>query len=247
MIREQVRISTADGQCPSYVFAPSSSGQLPAIVFYMDAGGIRPAVVAMAERLAAAGYLVLLPDLFYRFGPYGPLVPIEVLSGDVMAVLGPLMATTDNRRAAVDTKAFIAYLDTRADVAGSFGAIGFCMGGGMALSAAASHPDRFGAVASFHGGSLATDAETSPHRLCANLKASVYIASAEQDDLYPPEQAQRFEAALNSAGVTFRAETYAGTAHGWMKPDFPVYHKAAAERGWAQMLAFFNCLRCPRS
>ena len=70
-------------------------------------------------RLAKAGYLVLLPDLFYRYGRYKTLVSKEVFRGDVRAILGPLMATTGNDKAARDTEAFLAYLDSRGDVAGS--------------------------------------------------------------------------------------------------------------------------------
>jgi carboxymethylenebutenolidase len=54
---------------------PAGGGPWPAVIFYMDAGGVRPAVLDMAQRLADAGYAVLLPDLFYRYGPYGPFVP----------------------------------------------------------------------------------------------------------------------------------------------------------------------------
>ncbi len=61
------------------------------------AGGIRPVALEMAEHLAKAGYAVMLPDPFYRYGPYGPLVPKDVFAGDVRAILGPLMATTSNR------------------------------------------------------------------------------------------------------------------------------------------------------
>ena len=113
----------------------------------MDAGGIRPAAIGMAERLAGAGYVVLLPDLFYRHGPYGPFDPKALFKGDVRAVLGPLMATTGNAAAAKDNAAFLAFLDTRADVTGDkVGAVGFCMGGGMAIAAAGTHPARFAAV-----------------------------------------------------------------------------------------------------
>ena len=239
MPREDTVLTTQDGRCPTYVFTAEGSGTGPAIVFFMDAGGIRPAVFAMAQRLADAGYVVLLPDLFYRFGAYGPFDPVEVLRGDVRAVLGPLMATTGNGKAAQDAGALLAYLDTRRDVEGrKVGAVGFCMGGGMAIAAAGTNPDRFAAVASFHGGNLATDAPDSPHAYAPQLKARLYLAAATDDASYPAEMAERLETALREAGISFQAETYPA-AHGWMKPDFPVFDEAVAERGWREMLAFF--------
>jgi carboxymethylenebutenolidase len=245
MPSEQATIRTPDGDCRVFVMAPGGDGPWPAVIFYGDAGGIRPAMIEMAGRLAEAGYLVLVPDLFYRYGPYGPLVPSEVFKGDVGAILGPLMATTGTDKAADDTGPWLDYLDTRDDVTGTrVGAVGFCMGGGMALAAAARFPKRFAAVASFHGGHLATDAPTSPHRRAPGLTAETYIASAENDDTYPPAMAARLESALSEAGVRYRAETYAGAAHGWMVPDFPVHDPAAADRGWNALLALFDrCLR----
>jgi carboxymethylenebutenolidase len=189
--------------------------------------------------------VVLLPDLFYRYGAYGPLVPKEVFKGDVAAILGPLMATTGNDKAAEDTGSFLAYLDTRVDVVqDKVGAVGFCMGGGMAIFAAATYARRFAAVASFHGGGLATDAPTSPHLRASELAATLYVASADQDVHYPPEMAARFEAALTQAGVAYQAELYVGAKHGWMVPDFPVYDADAAHRGWKAMLTLFDKALC---
>ena len=237
---EHVIIRTRDGDCPTHVMTPAGDGPWPAVVFYMDAGGVRPGVLDMAQRLADAGYIVLLPDLFYRYGPYGPLVPKDVFAGDLRAILGPLMATTGNDKAAEDTGALLACLDARSDIMGrKLGAVGFCMGGGMALAAAGTYPDRFSAVASFHGGNLATDAATSPHRLAPRLEAEVYLGVADNDGSYPPEMAERFETALTDAGVRYGTETYPA-AHGWMMPDIPVYDHAAAERGWGRMLALFD-------
>ena len=240
MPNEHVTIRTRDGDCPSQILTPPAGGPWPAVIFYMDAGGIRPAVTDMAQRLADAGYVVLLPDLFYRYGAYGPFVPREVFAGDSRAILGPLMATTGNDKAAHDTEAFLAYLDTRHDVAGHrVGAVGFCMGGGMAIAAAGTWPDRLAAVASFHGGNLATDLPTSPHLFAPKLKAELYIAAAENDRSYPPAMAERLEQVLTQAGTRYSTETYPAS-HGWMKPDFPVYDPVAAERGWVEMLALFD-------
>jgi carboxymethylenebutenolidase len=234
---ETITIRTDDGDCPAFAIRPDGAGPWPGVILFMDAGGIRPALIGMAERLARAGYLVLLPDMFYR---YGPFVPREVFAGDVRAILGPLVATTGNDKAAADCKAFLAWFDTQPDVAGPLlGAVGFCMGGGMALAAAGTWPDRFAAVASYHGGNLATDLPTSPHLLAPHLKAEVYIAAATDDASYPPAMADRLETALTDAGVVFATETYPA-AHGWMKPDFPVYDAAEAERGWAALLALFG-------
>jgi carboxymethylenebutenolidase len=241
MACERVMIHTDDGVCPCQLFTPAEGkGPWPAVIVFMDAGGIRPAISAMSQRLANAGYLVLLPDFFYRYGPYGPFVPNEVFAGDFRLVLGPLMATTDSLKAAADTGALLAYLDTREDVDGTkMGAVGFCMGGGMAIAAAGTWANRFAAVASFHGGRLATDEPTSPHLLAPRINAELYIAAAENDASYPSDMAERFEAALVAAGVRYRAETYPAP-HGWMKPDFPVYDHEQAERGWSAMLELFQ-------
>lgn len=239
MPHEQALIATSDGTCPVHVFAPGADRTGPAVILYMDAGGIRPAVLGMAERLASAGYLVLLPDLFYRYGAYGPFDPVEVFKGDFRAILGPLMATTGNAKAAEDVDAFLAYLDARSVDCKKVGAVGFCMGGGMAIAAAGTRPDRFAAVASFHGGNLATDAADSPHGYAPKLQAELYIAAAKDDGSYPATMATRFEQALDAARVRYRSNSYPA-AHGWMMPDFPVYDEAAAERGWREMLAFFD-------
>jgi carboxymethylenebutenolidase len=236
---EALTIRTTDGQCPSYLCTPDGEGPWPAAILYIDAGGIRPAALEMAQHLADAGYAVLLPDPFYRYGAYGPLVPKEVFAGDARAILGPLMATTSNAKAAEDTAAFLAYLDTRSDVtAASVGAVGFCMGGGMAITSAGVYPTRFAAVASFHAGNLATGEPTSPHLAAPAIEAELYIAAAANDRSYPPEMAETFERALAEHGVRFRAETYPA-AHGWMVPDFPVFDETAAARGWQELFDLF--------
>lgn len=109
----------------------------------------------------------------------------------------------------------------------------------MAIATAGTLPDRFAAAASFHGGRLATDQPNSPHLLAPRIEAELYIAAAENDGSYPPEMAERFEAALGEAGVRYCVETYPA-AHGWMKPDFPVYDHEQAERGWSAMLELFG-------
>ena len=241
MSHDQVILQTNDGPCAAWVFAPDGDGPWPGVIMYYDGFGLRPGMAQMAQRIADAGYVVLLPDLFHRFGPYEILAPVEVLKGDFRAIVGPRMASTDAHKAADDTAAFIDYLDSREDVAGhKIGAVGFCMGGGMAIMAAACYPDRIFAAASFHGGGLASDDPASPHLQASRIKAELYIAAADKDHSYPPEMAERFEKALNDARVTFRSELYEGQSHGWMKPDMPVYDPEAAERGWSKLFALYD-------
>jgi carboxymethylenebutenolidase len=241
MSHEQLSIPMRDGDCPAHLFKPSGQGPWPAVIFYMDGLGIRPALFEMAQRLADGGYVVLLPDLFYRAGPYAPLEPKKVFaSGDVMGAIGHLFHSTNNRLAAEDTEAFITYLDTRGDVVGrKVGTTGYCMGGAISLTVAGIYPDRITAAASFHGGNLATDSELSPHLLAPKIKGCIYVAGADQDSSYPPEMAQRLEEALSNASVDHRCEIYPGALHGWTMTDFPVYNEPAAERHWRELLALF--------
>ncbi|WP_299845883.1 dienelactone hydrolase family protein [uncultured Jannaschia sp.] len=242
MAHEQITVPARDGNCTTHVLTGKDGKGGPAILFYFDAGGIRPVVIDMAQRLADAGYVVFVPDLFYRHGAYGPLVPAEVFAGDVAAILGPLMASTGNAIAAEDTAPILSCADALSDVRGTkIGTIGFCMGGGMAIATAGTYPDRVAAAASFHGGGLASDAPDSPHLYASKLHAELYIAAAEADEFYPPAMADNFQSALHAAGVTYTHETYSA-GHGWMKPDFPSYDEAAAERGWREMISFFDRL-----
>jgi carboxymethylenebutenolidase len=239
---EQLSVRTREGDCPAHVFTPAGDGPWPAVIFYMDGFGIRPTLFDMGQRLADGGYIVLLPDLFYRAGPYEPLEPKKVFaSGDVMAAIGHLFSSTDNARAAKDTQAFLAYLDTRTDVVGKkVGTTGYCMGGAISLTVAGTYPDRIGAAASFHGGNLAIDSELSPHRLAPSIKGRVYVAGADQDSFYPPEMAERLETALSEARVDHVCEIYPGALHGWTMADFPVYDEAAAERHWRALFELLD-------
>jgi len=243
MPQDQISIKTRDGECPTQVFTPAEgAGPWPGAIFFMDGLAIRPALFGMGQRLADAGFLVLLPDMFYRAGPYEPLDPKVVFAAsNPREALGHLFGSTDNRRAAEDTEAFLAHLAGRPDVKGAkVGVTGYCMGGGMALTTAGVYPERIAACASFHGGNLATDDDQSPHLLAPKIKGRVYVAGADNDRSFPPEMAARLEASLTEAGVEHHCEIYEGALHGWTMPDFPVYNAAAAERHWSALISLFN-------
>jgi carboxymethylenebutenolidase len=243
MSRTPVEIRTADGTCPASLFRPGGRGPWPAVIFFMDGPGIRPVLFEMGERLASHGYLVLLPDMFYRAGPYEP-VDVKKMFADPerrAAHLSKYFASTSAARAAADTGSFLEFLDAQPDVLGrKVGCTGYCMGGGMALTAAGTYPERIAAAASFHGARLATDAADSPHRLAPRIQARVLVAGADQDQGFPPEQAARLEQALRDAKVDHRVEIWEGALHGWTMADVPVYKPDAAERHWRELIALFD-------
>jgi len=243
MPRLEVTIKTRDGICPASVFTPADKvGPWPAVIFFMDGLGIRPAMWEMGQRLADGGYLVLLPDLYYRFGSYPPKNPSQVLADKkLMGELMKLVTSLDRDRKVSDAGAFIEFLSSRSDVKGNrFGSTGYCMGGNASLTAAGAFPDRFAAVASFHGGNLATEQPDSPHLFVKNITGRVYVAGAIEDASFPEEQKNRLEKALTEARVDHLVETYPGARHGFAVPDVPVFDPTAAERHWAALSKLYR-------
>ena len=237
---EKVEIQTRDGTCPSFVFRPEGRGPWPAVLIYMDGVGIRPAMLEVGARLATYGYFVLLPDLFYRSGPYAPMDPGVVFSDpEQRKVVMAKIALATPALVMRDTQAFFDYLDAQPDVKpGGMGTTGYCMGGGLSLSAAGSFPERVVAAASYHGGRLASDAPDSPHRLAPSMRARVYVAGAMDDPMFPDAMKARLEQALSEAGVDHTIETYPAK-HGWVLRDTPVFDAAASERHWQTLSSLF--------
>jgi carboxymethylenebutenolidase len=199
----------------------------------------------MAQRLADGGYVVLLPNLFYRAGPYAPFDGATVFNGGPERErLMKLTGSTNNRLAMRDTAAYLDYLARQPSVLGSkVGCTGYCMGGRFALLAAGTYPDRVGAAASFHGASLATDAPDSPHLLAGNIRASVYVGVAGIDPHFPDSEKDRLKTALETAGVRHQVEVYPGARHGFTMTDLPAYDRDAAERHWERLLALLRDAR----
>jgi carboxymethylenebutenolidase len=240
-----VDVKTPDGVADAILAAPADSGTFPGVLLYMDAFGLRTRLEEMAGRLAAEGYVVLVPNVFYRHGR-APVVDLPDLTrpenrAGIFDRLGPIMREHTSDLAMRDAQAYLAFLAEDDRVGnGPVGTVGYCMGGALALRTAAQSPDRVAAVASFHGGRLATDDPESPHHLVDRVRAEVYVAHADNDGSMPPEQQQRLSEALTSAGVTHRAELYDGAAHGFTMSDTPVYDEAATERHWERLTDLFR-------
>lgn len=239
---QKIEIRTRDGVCPAYVYTPSRSGPWPGVLMYLDGPGMRPALQEMAERLAGEGYVVLLPDIFWRSGAYAPIDPRVVFADPALkqAHIEKIMAPATTERVMSDTQAFLDVLAARPDVKpGPVGVVGYCMGGRLALSAAGTYPERIAASASYHGGGLASDAPDSPHLLAPKMKARVYVGGAIEDAHFDDAMKDRLEKALTAAGVAHAVETYPAR-HGWVPRDMPVHDAAEAEHHWRTLVPLFD-------
>jgi carboxymethylenebutenolidase len=193
--------------------------------------------VGDGQRLADRGYVVLLPDLYYRVGPYPPMNPGEVLADpELVSTLMKNVASLDRDRKISDTASCIDFLMSRPEVESDrYGVTGYCMGGNVALTAAGAFPGRFAAIASFHGGNLVTDEPDSPHRFLKLITGYVYVAGAVEDPYFTKAQKIRLEEALDEAAVPHSVETYPGAHHGFAVPDVPSFDLAASDRHWTSL------------
>ena len=231
-------IDMADGTCAAILFTPVGTGPWPGVVFYMDAVALRPALDDMAQRFADLGYVVLLPDLFYRDAPYRPFDP-ATLFGDKaeFARMMGLVGTLDNARVQADVARYVACLAAQPEVAGKLGAVGYCMGGRFALFTTA-EPD-VAAVAAFHGAGLATAKPDSAHLTACRQQARVYIGAAGIDDHFGAEEAATLANRLREGGVDHVIENYAGAHHGFAVDDVPAFDLAASGRHWKRVETLF--------
>jgi carboxymethylenebutenolidase len=242
MIGTRVDVRTPDGVMDVYTFPPDGQGAWPPVIVYMDAFGIRPQLGEMAQRLAGHGYLVVLPNLYYRTGPFAPFDRQAVLvEGPERDRFRGMIQSINRELVMRDTAAVLDMLgDQDAARKGNIGVVGYCMGGGYALSAAGTFPDRVAAAASFHGGSLATERPDSPHTLAGTIRARVYIGAAEIDQTFPPEQQERLRRTFDTAGVRYTLEIYPGARHGFAVTGHLAYDAVASERHWTTLTAFLE-------
>jgi carboxymethylenebutenolidase len=196
--------------------------------------------------MAAEGYSVLAPNLFYRTAR----APVFDETFDYARnpadrekygrIVKPFLAPGAAERDAV---AYVAFLDAQrqGNRKRKIGTHGYCLGGPYVLKTAATLPDRVGAGASFHGGFLVTDKPDSPHLLAPKIKARLYIAIASDDDRREPEVKNQLDAAFRGAKVRAEIEVYPNARHGWCVPDSgAAVSKVDAERAWGKLVELYR-------
>eukprot|EP01041_Mallomonas_annulata_P017353 gene17353-35786_t len=155
---KDVMVKTADGEAEAVLLYPSGKGTWPAVLIWTDIMGLRPVFREMGRRLASQGYVVLVPNPFYRSAKSSDYANLNfgVPEGrqKLMSYRGAMNdAGVDN-----DAKAYLAFLDAQPQTNKKkmAGVQGYCMGGPLSFRTAGAVPARIGGVATFHGGGLVT-------------------------------------------------------------------------------------------
>ena len=239
MHEETVGIASPDGPIETFIAGPADPAPVPAVILYMDAPGIREELRDFARRIAGAGYLCLLPDMFHRLGT----IRFDMSRRDdrMRAVMRAALEILDHDRVARDGDALFAFLDAypRA-AAGPKGVIGYCMSGQYVLAAAGRLPDQVGAMAALHGVGIVTDAADSPHLLADKIAAELYFGFASDDPLVPDDVIPTLRQTLDRHDVAHDIDVFPDTRHGFSFPARDVYSESAAEASWAKILEMFD-------
>ena len=241
MSGETIDIATPDGVAEAYLARPDTDRH-PGVLLVVDAYGLRPQIERMADRIAARGYVVLAPNVFYREGR-APVVSLEGIGDPERSaeVFGRVLPLVKGLTADVVERDGAAYLDALADAApGPAAVTGYCMGGRAGWHIATAYPERVAALGGFHVGGLVTDAPDSPHHKAGRLAAEVYLGHADNDRGMTPENIAALDRALDDAGVRHETEVYRGAAHGYTMADTPAYDEAAAERHFEALFALLE-------
>ncbi|WP_431842186.1 dienelactone hydrolase family protein [Calidifontibacter indicus] len=236
-----IEIPATDGQAEAYVARPAS-GEGPGVLFFIDAIGLRPQIAAMCDRIAAWGYVVLAPNVFYREGRAADLAPKRDLREpgareEHFAGMGNRTSMgTDEIYPDLDH--YVRALHELDGVRpGPIAVTVYCMGARLATHAAGRFGDGIAVVGGFHGGGLVTEKPDSPHLAVANASAEFVYGHAAQDRSMPPAAVDALGKALEDAGVEYSNEVYSDASHGFSMADTSMYDEAGAERSFEQLRA----------
>ena len=242
---KDVIIKTPDGMADAVLFTPSKAGRFAAVLMWPDIMGLRPVFRDMGRRLAGEGYVVLVPNPFYR-SKKAPVMegPIDFNNPATREVLTGYRKVMGDAGIDSDARSYLALLDAqpKTNKRTKAGVQGYCMGGALSFRAAAAVAARIGAVASFHGGNgLVTSDTDSPHLLIPRTNpASVWLVlQAQNDDKQQPKVKETLKASFAAAQRKATVEVYPAN-HGWCVPGSQVYDQVQAERAWAALLQLYR-------
>jgi carboxymethylenebutenolidase len=213
----------SDGEKARGYLALPASGRGPGVIVIQEWWGLVDQIRDVCDRFAREGFVALAPDLYRGESTSDP------------DAAGRLMMNLEIPRAARDLDGAVrALLDHDAVDGPRVGALGFCMGGQLALYAATRNR-RIGAVVDFYGIHPNVTLDLS------GLEAAVLGIFAERDAFVTPDAARKLEADLKGAGKRATFQIVPGVDHAFMNDRRPdVFDARAAARAWADALAFLR-------
>jgi carboxymethylenebutenolidase len=205
---------------------PAGSG--PGVLVIQEWWGLDSGIKEMTERLGAAGFVALAPDLYHG----------ELAGHDEMDKAGKLMQRLPPDRAARDMSGAVDYLAKHPAVTTKgIGVVGFCMGGLLSFIIAANRPDRVVAVVAFYGFPKG-DQEPDWSKLTASISGHM----AEHDDFFPPAAARALESKLRGLGKNVTLRVHPGTGHAFMAPHnaLGTLNESLAAEIWPEVVSFLK-------
>jgi carboxymethylenebutenolidase len=232
-----VTITTPDGAADALLFTPAKA-KAPAVILWGDLAGLRPTIAEMGRRLSAEGYVVLVPNAFYRS---------VTLDGSTASQLDFATRNKEWRGTATDEKIlsdariYLAYLDSlpRVDTHAKAGAVGYEIGAVHAFLAARAAPYRIAAVAAIQPLAIATARPNSPHLFVKDSKAAYYVAIGKNADAREPGDKVDLSKAFSDAGLKGTVVVMPGN-HGFAMVDNAAFDSASAEQAWAATIALLH-------
>ena len=242
VVEKDVMVKTPDGEADAALYYPAGKGTWPGVLIWCDFLSLRPVFREMGRRLAAEGYVVLVPNFYYR-SKKAPVFEgtFNFASQDDRAKIAPFRAALTNEAATRDAGAYIDFLDAQPQTnkKKKIGVQGYCMGGPLTVRTAGARPGRVGAAATFHSGGLVGPQPDSPHLLIPKTKAAYLIATAENDDKQRPTEKDELKKLFADNKLKATVEVYAAD-HGWCVKGGPVYKESEAERAWGELLKLYK-------
>ena len=226
-----VTVATESGAMPAHLWRPPSE-QGPAILLLQEIFGVSPYIRRRAAALAAAGYLVLAPDLYWR--TEGP--PLDEAAPDAVEAAMSRASSLDWETTVGDAVAALRHLRDLPEVTGSVGVLGFCLGGGLAFNVAAvADPD---VLVSYYGSGLPDLLELAPRVSAPSLHHFGLC-----DDYIDVATVARIRDAVTESGGDVVFETYEGANHAFDNDDFHLYDPDASALAWQRTLDFLAAHR----
>jgi carboxymethylenebutenolidase len=220
------QVTTPDGPFDLTVWVPEA-GHGPGLLLIQEIYGVSDYIEAVAEDLAALGYVVAAPDLFWR------IKPGHKAAHDQQGLTESLELSSrfDAEQGVADAEAALAHLAALPEVQGGLGVIGFCLGGSIAYFLAARAD--LDAVVSFYGSAVPGSTE-----VLAQISAPIQFHFGGSDPYIPRDQvAQVEEAVRDHPTAEIHVEEAAG--HAFHNRKAPMFHvPEAAASAWRRTEEF---------